>query len=510
MSDMKALLSARAGYKQQAKMEELTFGASIEAIRERARVDLNFYAGLIVPQLMRTKFPPFYCDLFQMLTADNPDPEKLMRFALGLPRGFVKTTFLKILACWCIHYGRNRFILITAATQGKAVAFCTDVDSMLSAAQVSEIYGDWSRTKTVDNTELKKGFMNGYPVILMPVGAGSAVRGAAIDNMRPDMIICDDVQSREEALSPVRSLAMAEWFTATLVKCIDNWGGHRAVIFLGNMYPGDCLLQKLRVNPEWISLITGAILADGESLWPELKSVRALLAEYRHDAAMGLGHIWFAEVQNDPLDERYRLLSAPIPACDIPIGELDPDACFLTVDPAGFRRNSDDNVYAVHKMYDGQPVLIEMEGGIWNPYETVKNVIVAAVAHGACLIGIESTAYQQSLCYWMDFFIQRLGLHHIQVVELKTNNATKLSRIRDYISEVLSGASHMSTAASIKFSYYAHLYKLGKPDNRDDYLDCPAYQKQVLTLHRHLLVSVDARRISLANLPEVVDVDLTL
>ena len=93
-----------------------------------------------------------------------------------------------------------------------------------------------------------------------------------------------------------------------------------------------------------------------------------------------------------------------------------------------------------------------MEGGIWNPYETVKNVIVAAVAHGACLIGIESTAYQQSLCYWMDFFIQRLGLHHIQVVELKTNNATKLSRIRDYISEVLSGASHMSTAASIKFS----------------------------------------------------------
>lgn len=509
-SDMQRHLSVRAGAREQTRMQELTFEASIEAIRERGRVDFNFYAGLLVPDLMRTLFPKFYCDLFGMLTADNPDPETLMRFALGLPRGFAKTTFLKILVCWCIHYERNYFILITAATEGKALAFCADVDSMLATEQISEIFGDWTRTKDVDNSKMKKGFMNGRRIILLPIGAGSAVRGASVDNMRPDMIVCDDVQSREDALSPARSVAMLEWFTATLVKCIDNWGGHRSVIFLGNMYPGECLLQRLRLNPEWISLITGAILSDGESLWPELKSVRALLREYKHDAAMGLGHIWFAEVQNDPLDERYRLLALPIPDCPVPIEELVPDSCFITVDPAGFRKNSDDNVYAVHKLYDGQPICVSMDGGIWNPYETVKNVIVAAVANGACLIGVESTAYQQSLCYWMDFFIQRLNLTHIEVVELKTNNATKISRIRDYIAEVLGGSSHMSNEVRIKFSYYAHLYKLGKPDNRDDYLDCPAYQKQVLTNYGHMLTSIDARRISLANLPEVVDVELTL
>lgn len=508
--DMKQLLSTKAVHKAKASQEALMFSASIEAIRERAKTDLNFYAGLLVPHLMRTPFPKFYCDLFLMLTSEGTDPEAIVRFALGLPRGFVKTTFLKILMCHCIHYGRNSFFLVVASTQTKATNFCADVDAMLEQPTVSEIYGNWAQSKYKDNAEVKLGFMDGRMIILLPCGAGSSVRGANIDNKRPDMIICDDVQSREQALSPVQSHAMLEWFTGTLIKCIESWGSNRLIVFLGNMYPGDSLLQKLRGNPEWISLITGAILEDGESLWPELKSVRALLAEYRHDAAMGLGHIWFAEVQNDPLDERYRLLASPIPDCPVAIELLEPDAVFITVDPAGFRKSSDDNVYAVHKLYDGVPVLTDLEGGVWNPYDTVKNVIVAAVAHGACLIGIESTGYQQSLCYWMDFFIQRLGLQHIQVVELKTFNATKLSRIRDYIAEVLSDSSHMSREARTKFSYYAHLYKLGKSDNRDDYLDAPAYQKQILTLHNHLLISVDARQHSLANLPEVVDVDLTL
>ena len=121
------------------------------------------------------------------------------------------------------------------------------------------------------------------------------------------------VSQSRYARSPVQNVSLIEWFVATLIKCIDNFGSNRRIIFLGNMFPGECLLKKLKDNSEWLSLITGAILSDGESLWPELKPVSVLFKEYRHDAQMGLGHIWFAEVQNDPLDSKYRLLASPLP-----------------------------------------------------------------------------------------------------------------------------------------------------------------------------------------------------
>src|SRR6476620_9516530 len=96
---------------------QLQVQADIEAIKARAAIDFNFFAGLVVPQLMRTLFPAFYLSLFTLLTTLNPDPYFLMRFALGLPRGFAKTTFLKILVCWLIVHDRNHFILVIGSTE---------------------------------------------------------------------------------------------------------------------------------------------------------------------------------------------------------------------------------------------------------------------------------------------------------------------------------------------------------------------------------------------------------
>ena len=98
------------------------------------------------------------------------------------------------------------------------------------------------------------------------------------------------------------------------------------------------------------------------------------------------------------------------------------DYRFLTVDPAGFRRNSDDNTIAIHKGYDGIPVCTDIRGGVWDPKETVRQILIAALENGASIIGIESVGYQQSLCYWTNYFLEELGIEGITVVELKTNN----------------------------------------------------------------------------------------
>lgn len=501
-------ISARRG-SEAAKADEIaTFSAKVEDIKARAKVDFTFFAGIVAPEVMRLPFCGFYLGIFNLLTSQSADPNIILRFALGLPRGFIKTTFLKILTVYFIVYDLNFFILVVCATEPKACAFIEDVDAMLSKPSVENIYGRWTASKIVDNHKKKKGILNGHLRILLPLGSGSAVRGANENNKRPDLIICDDIQGREEALSPVQNTALIEWFTSTLIKCIDIYGHNRRIIYLGNMFPGECLLKKLKDNPEWVSLITGAILSDGNSLWPELKSLDVLFAEYRHDASMGLGHVWFAEVQNDPLDAKYRLLAEPIPVLDEHYKNLEHDACFLTIDPAGFRRKSDHNVIATHKMYSGFPVCTRLKGDIWDPKTTVAEAIKEALLTGASIIGIESTGYQQSLCFWMEQFLIALNITWITVVELKTNNKSKESRISDYIKEMLAGNCGMSDSARVLFTYYAGLYKLGQKDNRDDYLDAPAYQKQILTEYAQHLMPARGNQFTLDTMPAVIDVDI--
>lgn len=495
--------------REQLAVAQVEAEAELEEVKARAKVDFNFYAGLMAPETMRTRYSQFYLDLFVLLTTLDDDPYNLLRFALGLPRGFVKTTFLKILTCYLIHYGYNSFVLVVCASEPKAISFIDDVDEMLSQPQIEAIYGRWTASKITDNAKLRRGVVDGRQVILQPAGAQSnTIRGSNVGHLRPDLIICDDIQTREGALSDVQNNAMIEWFTATLAKAIANYGSNRKIIFLGNMYPGNCLLAVLKQNSQWVSLVTGAILEDGESLWPELKPVRVLLDEYKHDEEMGKGHLWFAEVQNDPLDERYRLLAKPLPTDKEYLVEYPPDATFITLDPAGFRKKSDDNVATLHAIYDGLPVVVEMQGGIWNPKETIVNTLTMAALNGVSVIGVESVGYQQSLCYWMEYFIKQLGWHHIKVVELKTNNISKTRRIQDFIDEVQSGESYMFAKPRQVFTYYAHMYKIGSNDNRDDYLDSPAYQKQMLTNHGHLLTSATQRMANLDQLPAVIDVDI--
>ena len=488
--------------------EEVSFTASVEEAKARGKVDFNFYAGLMLGEVYESPFPPFYLALANLCLSPGSDPYTLLRFALGLPRGFVKTTFIKVITCYLIHYEFNDFILAVCATDLLAQNFIADIDSMLSDPKVESIYGMWSATKDSDNAKQKIGYMNGSRVVLAARGAGASVRGINIHHKRPNLIICDDIQTREGALSEAQNDALIEWFTGTLLKCLSKKGANRKVIFLGNMYPGDCLLKILKDNSEWVSMVTGAILSDGESLWPELQPVHSLIAEYKHDEQMGKGHIWFAEVQNDPLDAKYRLLSGPIPSSFDSLKGTAPDATFITVDPAGFRKNSDDNVIALHAVYDSIPVCVSLTGGVWSPKETVKNIIITALENGVSIIGIESVGYQQSLKFWVEEFLKKMGLQNdILVVELKTNNKTKLSRIRDYISELMEGSAGMFSEPRAAFSYYASLYKIDKSDNRDDYLDAPAYGKQLMTNYGHLLKSRAKLASGLDSLPPVEDVE---
>jgi len=455
----------------------------------RGKHDLNFFAGLLIPEVMLSPFPDFYVGLFAILT--NRDPKqigKILRFALGLPRAHAKTTFIKVIICWLIVYDKISFAIILCANQPLADELLSDVNDMLCTDNARLVYGDWESQLTTDAKELKKCFYHGRSVILAAKGADSAIRGINVKHRRPDLIFCDDAQTKENDDSPTDRAKFRKRLVATMK--IISPTGDRLIVYVGNMYSEDCILFQLKNNPTWVSLITGAIKENGEPLWPELHSLETLMESYYHDEAMGEADVWFAEIMNDPISRASSLLHAPLPAFPGDEAEIEPDGVFLTIDPAGFRDNSDDNVITVHYVHNGKGNVAEIDAGIKDPEQLIIRALQLCLQHGGSLIGVEETGYQQTLLYWFNKYIGDWKLQGIHVVPLKPAGRSKEARIRLFVAEVYAGNYYIFSTPRATYTWQAMKYKIGKKDNKDDILDCVAYGLDVRNEYWHLVTNL--------------------
>lgn len=459
--------------------------------KERARIDFNFFAGLCLPaHIMRLRFPEYYVAIWTLLISaidegDKKRTQKILQYAIGLPRGFIKTTFLKVLVCYLVAHDKFEFFLIICATEPHAESFLSDLQSMLQSENMEALYGAWD--PAVDNSDTKKGVYNRHLLIIKARGAGSAVRGMNEGNRRPQFILCDDMQTKENDESDTDREHLLTWFVGTLLKSVDQF--FAVAVYVGNMYSDHCILFKLKNDPYWISLITGAILEDGSSLWPELFTIEDLYESFKRDESIGKADIWFAEIMNDPIESLNSLLSnGPLPVQIINFIPS-PDAAFITVDPAGFRKNSDDNVITAHYLFDQDNYIAEMDGGIWTPQQTVINTIVMAVRHEAALIAVEEVAYQQALLFWIEHFLNEEKIEGIQVVPLKRGTGkSKEQHIRLFIAELYAKTTKFLRASDrAKFTFQATAYRTGKSNNKDDWMDSPSMGITVRNLYSHLL-----------------------
>lgn len=444
--------------------------------------DFQYFAQLALPDTIRFAFPQLYISIWLMLVKAQTAAEraKIVRFALGLPRGFAKTTFIKLLVCWLVCYDKVTFVLVVCATEPRAEDFIADINDILGSPNMEKVYGPWRVNLATDQAGLKKASYRRRLVIIAAIGSGTSIRGLNIGHERPDFIICDDMQTKENAESDTESIRLLTWFVGTLLKAVSPF--QAMVVYIGNMYANNCILLKLKENPYWTSLITGCILADGKSLWEELRPLESLYEEYKHDEALGLAFIWFAEMMNDPIVGQVSLLPhGTIPTCTKKVEDIVPDAGFIIIDPAGFKKAADDNVVAAFLVESQIPYQVDLSAGTYTPLKVIQEAIRIAQLFAIRVIFIESVAYQATLKFWFEHVTGEVGLkEHFVVVEVTPKGKAKDSRIRVSVQQLLDKTWFIaSPEARQRYVFQALAYKVGKNTNRDDILDAAAYLEDV-------------------------------
>lgn len=475
-------------------MDITSLGADREQAIARAKRDLNFFASICIPEVYEFPFPPIFFAVWQMLLDSANKIIGQDRLAIGLPRGFGKTLLLKLYVVWLVLFSDRKFILVVCNTASLAENFLADVVDILGSPNILRLFGDWRLGLTKDTQPLKKFTFCGRSITLAALGNGSSLRGLNIKFVRPDCMILDDMQSREEAESPVESVKGLTWMLGTLLKA--NNKRRCQFVFVGNMYPFEgSILKKLKNNAAWVSFICGAILEDGKSIWPELRSEEDILDELENDISMGHPEIFFSEVMND--EEAGNRAGIDISkinyfdetALDTAAGKLDADAGFVIIDPAVGKKKNDAIAIGVFLIFDGKPVLWELCVGAFDPKEQIQNSMMLAMKYGLMAILVESVAYQATLVYWMNEAKARHGLTGLRVLEIYPGTTTKNARILNALKQLTSADKSLQITQRCKsqvINQVVHFNPI-KTRNFDDILDLLAYPYQAIQMYGMLL-----------------------
>ena len=361
---------------------------------------------------------------------------------------------------------------------------------MLNEENIIKTFGNWKLGVETDRQDLKKFGFRGRNIILLAVGADSGIRGITLKNERPDVMLFDDIQSRECADSQVQSESLERWMVGTAMKAKSPHGC--LFLFTANMYPTKwSILRKLKSNPNWVKFIAGGILASGESLWEDLQPIAQLMREYENDLSMGKPEIFYAEVLNDETASSNNLIDlSKLPALPYETGDI-PAGNFIIIDPSSGKINSDAVAIGYFEVYEGYPVLRDLINERLSPGDTIHRALEFALKYNCRLICAESVAYQSTLNYWFRFICEQRGIYGIEHVELYPGGYSKNSRILNMFKMLSAGEIYVSEECRSEVYLQIMQFNPLRRDNTDDILDLLAYSPKVLEMYGEFVVSMN-------------------
>lgn len=458
----------------------------LEQVYQAAMNDPDFLAALAMPEVFTYQWPPIFVALWAWLLEVVAKERDFSDLALGLPRGFGKSTIVKLFILYCILFTKRQFILVLAATATMAENIISDVFDMLDERNIKAVFGDWRAGIEKDTNGIKKFGFRGRNIIVAALGAGGSVRGLNLKNQRPDVMVFDDIQSREDADSKEVSDKLYKWMLGTAKKAKSPKGCLN--LFIANMYPTPhSILKKLKANPFWTKFIAGGILADGTSLWEELQPIAQLLKEYQSDFASGHPEIFHAEVLNDENASMNNLLDlSRLPKYPFLDGDMHAGN-FVVVDPSNDKANSDSVSVGYFEVHESRPVAMEIEDGRMSPLETIQCMIKFMMKHNCTLAVIEGNAYQYSLKFWFDYVVGKMGIAGLNCVPIYSGKLSKNTRILTMFKAYAKGEIYVHPQVVSKVHAQITGFNPIKTQNIDGILDLLTYAPRVIEEHADLL-----------------------
>jgi hypothetical protein len=260
---------------------------------------IGVYGKTFLPEAFNTPYSELHLDMHRLLDSSA------QLIAIAAPRGLGKTTTVRALVERSILFRDYEFIPYVSNGETVATMQTENIKrSLRTNPLVRKTFGDIQIS--VDDPEVDESFSKSSWVafgntLVMPRGAGQQVRGLIYKTFRPQLIIVDDLEKKEELDNPTNRTKLKDWFFSDLMKCVDSYSKKWRIIYIDTLKHHDSLLQTLLDSPEWSSIRLDLCDDNYNSKVPHLKSTAELKREAEEHRAKGLLHVFYMEYRNMPI-----------------------------------------------------------------------------------------------------------------------------------------------------------------------------------------------------------------
>ena len=383
--------------------------------------------------------------------------------ALGAPRGGAKSTvFGTFLLSWIALNGFLRHALYCSDTHRKAISLSSPLRKQIENNKVLNFIYPEARDQVNWGKEsyTVKGLRN--DCIITPLGSGMNVRGQSEDNVRPEIVFCDDLENSESVYSSDQRKKLYDWFWFDLVQALDRY--HKNIIYIGTILHYNSLLKQA-LNQEdrfqgWHARTFKAINGAGQSFWPArypIEYLKAIRDDPNHPEYIG-SVVFSQEMQNEPQDDKDRIIkldwikeySYNEKWRNMP-GKTDQEKkdnlkknleIVAGVDPAISEKDQADNFSMYVYGFEESTACEYMLDLVWIKEPDIDNqvkLLCDAIQNWKIeKIGIESNAFQSGLATLVKKELNRRGIYFCAVKAIHTDK-DKIRRARIHSSAFQAG-----------------------------------------------------------------------
>ena len=439
--------------------------------------------------------PQFHREIWDLVTSDA------RQVAIAAPRYHAKSTAVThAYTVASVLFRESRYVLIVSDTVSQAIQFLGDIKKeLLDNDDLRSLFGIKEGPFPKDTEDdLIVELEDGYTFRIQAKGSEQKLRGLKWANLRPDLIIGDDMENDEIVMNKDRRTKFKRWFYGALIPCISSKGKIRIV---GTILHLDSLLENLmpqsqlgssrattekkliredlkeytNVKLPWKSVKYRAHTDDFKTLlWPEMKSAEEFKFLREDYIRQGLADVYSQEMLNIPIDESATYFKKsdfiPMRVDDYKKRLVYYATCDLAVSTA---QRADYSAFVVGGMdEDGRLYCKHVINERLDAMQIVDTILSIQKMYKPVLFGIEQGTIQKAIGPYLNEEMLKRG-EFISLVLLKPSG-DKLTRSRSIQARMRSGACRFDKDAEWYQTFEDQLMRFPR-DKHDDQVDAWSY-----------------------------------
>lgn len=316
---------------------------------QKAKLDFRFF----VQTYLSHHVSPTETSLFRNYIYDHLEDLSLKynKILIEAYRGGAKTTLIsRLYSLWKLLRGDKRYLIIISSTLDLA----KESIELLSIEIEDNVRlkNDFSLTPFMSATSEEMSFcVDGTPCKIKAFGAGKKLRGTNFLSIRPDLIICDDIENDENVASATQRDKLYSWFNKAVLKLPARTNPTYNIIVVGTTLHYDSLLKRIEKRSDFFFKSFPLVISFPSNL-DELS--RETLSSFTPlDLILDDPHIKKSDVLSDYLEDKSSFMSEfqnqPLDKENAPLSsystyEILPsliDCIYIGIDPSLGKARSD-------------------------------------------------------------------------------------------------------------------------------------------------------------------------